>query len=92
MSSLVLAKPIGHLGQRLRPQNSNNILYNITFLSLKKKKAHFSHWSDMKTNLITKSLACRRKNYKRQKSLACRRKDYKRQKEETNKKKAKKRK
>ena len=46
----------------------------------------------MKTNLITKSLACRRKNYKRQKSLACRRKDYKRQKEETNKKKAKKRK
>ena len=41
----------------------------------------------MKANPITKSLACKRKDYKRQKSLACRRKDYKRQKEETNKKK-----
>ena len=40
----------------------------------------------MKANPIIKSLACRRKDYKRQKSLACRRKDYKRQKEETNKK------
>ena len=39
-----LAKAIGHLGHRLRPPlirgplNSNNILYNITFSSGKKKK------------------------------------------------------
>ena len=46
----------------------------------------------MKANPITKSLACKRKNYKRQKSLARRRKDYKKKKEETNKKKAEKRK
>ena len=39
-----LAKAIGHLGHRLTlplisgPTNSNNILYNITFSSRKKKK------------------------------------------------------
>ena len=39
-----LAKAIGHLGHRLTlplikgPPNSNNILYNITFSSRKKKK------------------------------------------------------
>ena len=49
MPSLVPAKPIGHLGQRLRPplvrgpSNNNNILYNITFSSEKEKKKAVSH-------------------------------------------------
>ena len=42
-----LAKAIGHLGHRLTlplisgPTNSNNILYNITFSSRKKKKKDY---------------------------------------------------
>ena len=44
-----LAKAIGHLGHRLTlplisgPTNSNNILYNITFSSRKKKKKNITN-------------------------------------------------
>ena len=55
------------------------------FLILKEKKnARPVSYTEVTWNPITKSLTCRRKDYKKQKSLACRRKYYKRQKEEKN--------
>ena len=66
----VSAEAIGHLGYHLRPPLVRGpqliiIYYIILFSHLKKKRAHFSHLSDMKANVITKSLVCRRKDYKK---------------------------